>query len=87
MSLVSHHLTTKPLFLEYDKGRRFYSGLDTLAHESVGGVTKSYFGAGDCNSNLSSVASRYLNTDADRQGYFNLKNERQLEKEMQNLEM
>ncbi|XP_073050621.1 uncharacterized protein [Primulina eburnea] len=78
MSSVSHHLVTKPVFLEYDKGRRFYSDPDSLTHESVGGVTKSYLGAGDCNSHLSSVTSRYLNTD--RHGYFNLKNERRLEK-------
>lgn len=66
MPSLSHNLATKAVFLEYGKGRRFYSDPETLAHDSVGGVTKSYLGAGDGSRHLSSVVSRYLNTDTDK---------------------
>ncbi|KAK4440633.1 hypothetical protein Salat_0398200 [Sesamum alatum] len=79
--LLSQNLDgTKPVSLGYERGGRMQSQSYTLAHGGVDDRGRSNLRVGDGSSHKSSIASRYLNTDTDKQGYFHFRDEIHLEK-------
>ncbi|KAL0369559.1 UNVERIFIED_CONTAM: hypothetical protein Sangu_0274000 [Sesamum angustifolium] len=72
--------SSKPVSLGYERGGRMHSHSYTLAHAGVDDRGRSNFSVGDGSRHKSSTASRYLNTDTDKQGYFHFRDEVHLEK-------
>ncbi|XP_011088855.1 uncharacterized protein LOC105169989 [Sesamum indicum] len=79
--LLSQYLdSTKPVSLGYERGGRMHAHTYTLAHAGVDDRGRSNLSVGDGSNHKSSTASRYLNTDTDKQGYFHFRDEIHLEK-------
>ncbi|KAI3450682.1 hypothetical protein Pfo_007347 [Paulownia fortunei] len=78
---VSENLdSAKPVSLKYERGGRTHSHSYILAHGGVDDIPITNLSGGDGSSHMSSVASRYLNTDTDKLGYVLFRDELHLEK-------
>ncbi|PIN25402.1 hypothetical protein CDL12_01837 [Handroanthus impetiginosus] len=79
LSVSQHMDSTKPS-PEQERGGRMHSRWYTLAHGGADDVPLSNLSGNNGRSHMSSIASRYLNTDSDRQGYVHFRDELHLEK-------